>query len=239
MMKMKMKSVALQSGVNRESQFRFLSLSVLAQRSKNQKRVHTLLSLSLSRQKETTTEEREKERERLLREKREERRKEFLLSFVSFFLKDEMFEKKKNTDGLCGDRGQKWKIWRKKKLFFSLITRNATQRENHFKVLLHTLRYLLPSSLTRKNETDREKEEKRRRRSIRSRIQRRAEVNDPILQIDGVDFNPVESVGAFRPKETVTKRLSWWWCCGFCRWWCVLFIREEQEEERWRKKQSL
>ena len=104
------------------------------------------------------------------------------------------------------DRNEKFEG--KKKLFFSLITRNATQRENHFKVLLHTLRYLLPSSSTRKNETDREKEEKRRRRSIRSRIQRRAEVNDPILQIDGVDFNPVESVGAFRPKETVTKRLS-------------------------------
>lgn len=106
-MKMKMKSVALQSGVNRESQFRFLSLSVLAQRSKNQKRVHTLLSLSLSSKRNNNGGEREGERERLLREKREERRKEFLLSFVSFFLKDEMFEKKKNTDGLCGDRGQK------------------------------------------------------------------------------------------------------------------------------------
>ena len=33
-------------------------------------------------------------------------------------------------------------------------------------------------------------------------------MNDPILlQIDGVDFNPVESDGVFRPKETVTKRL--------------------------------
>jgi hypothetical protein len=34
-------------------------------------------------------------------------------------------------------------------------------------------------------------------------------VNDPILlQIDGVDFNPVESDGVFPPKETVTtKRL--------------------------------
>lgn len=31
-------------------------------------------------------------------------------------------------------------------------------------------------------------------------------MNDPILQIDGVDFNPVESDGVFRPKETVKKR---------------------------------
>ena len=208
MMKMKMKSVALQSGVNRESQFRFLSLSVLAQRSKNQKRVHTLLSLSLSSKRNNNGGEREGERERLLREKREERRKEFLLSFVSFFLKDEMFEKKRTLTDSAETEDRNEKFEGKKKLFFSLITRNATQRENHFKVLLHTLRYLLPSSSTRKNETDREKEEKRRRRSIRSRIQRRAEVNDPMLQIDGVDFNPVESVGAFRPKETVTKRLS-------------------------------
>jgi len=96
------------SGVNRESQFLFLSLFVLAQRSKNQKRVHTLLSLSLSLSSKRNNNggEREGERERLLREKREERRKEFLLSFVSFFLKDEMFEKKKNR-GLCRDRGQK------------------------------------------------------------------------------------------------------------------------------------
>ena len=42
------------------------------------------------------------------------------------------------------------------------------------------------------------------------RIERCARVNDndPILQIDGVDFNPVESDGVFRTKETVTtKRL--------------------------------
>ena len=33
-------------------------------------------------------------------------------------------------------------------------------------------------------------------------------MNDPILQIDGVDINPVESDGVFRPKETVTKKRS-------------------------------
>ena len=97
---------------------------------------------------------------------------------------------------------------KEKKNFFFLSSHATQHKEKIILKLLHTLRYLLPSSSTHKNETDREKEEKRRRRSIRSRIQRRAEVNDPMLQIDGVDFNPVESVGAFRPKETVTKRLS-------------------------------
>ena len=85
------------------------SLSLYSRKEAKTKKgfTHFFLSLSLVKKKQQRRREREGERERLLREKREERRKEFLLSFVSFFLKDEMFEKKKNTDGLCGDRGQK------------------------------------------------------------------------------------------------------------------------------------
>ena len=107
-MKMKMKMLRF-SQESIESQFLFLSLSVYSRKEAKTKKgfTHFFLSLSLSSKRNNNGGEREGERERLLREKREERRKEFLLSFVSFFLKDEMFEKKKNTDGLCGDRGQK------------------------------------------------------------------------------------------------------------------------------------
>ena len=60
----------------------------------------------------------------------------------------------------------------------SLITRKTTQRENHhFKGITHTTLFIITIIIsTHKNETDfREKEEKSRRRSIRSRIERRAE----------------------------------------------------------------
>ena len=146
-----------------------------------------------------------------MREKREERQKEFLSFKVSFFLKGmrDVLKKKQTETAVAEVKNLKEK---KNFKFFLLSNKNhtttTTQREkNHFKASRAT-RYLLPSSSTHKNKTDfREKEEKSRRSGSSSgRIERRAEVNDPVLQIDGVDFNPVESDGVFRPKETVTKK---------------------------------
>ena len=107
-MKMKMKMLRFsQESIGNHNFVSSLSLYSRKEAKTKKGRALLSLSLSLSSKRNNNGGEREGERERLLREKREERRKEFLLSFVSFFLKDEMFEKKKNTDGLCGDRGQK------------------------------------------------------------------------------------------------------------------------------------
>lgn len=90
MMKMKMKMLRF-SQESIESQFLFLSLSVYSRKEAKTKKGFTNFFLSLSLSKRNNNRgEREGERERLLREKREERRKEFLLSFVSFFLKDDV-----------------------------------------------------------------------------------------------------------------------------------------------------
>ena len=132
MMKMKMKSVALlQESIGNHNFFSSLSLYSRKEAKTKKGFTHFFLSLSLSSKRNNNGGEREGERERLLREKREERRKEFLLSFVSFFLKDEMFEKKRTEDSAeTEDRSENLK--EKKTPFFSHHTQRHTKRKSSF-----------------------------------------------------------------------------------------------------------
>ena len=91
-----------------------------------------------------------------------------------------LFEKKKNRQTLQRQMtGSEKNLKEKKKKILSSKNAKTTQRENHhFKGITHTTLFIITIIISthNKNETDfREKEEKSRRRSIRSRIQRRVE----------------------------------------------------------------